>query len=266
MKNKSVFIIDESIDYINKLSKDLTSYENIYIVGYSTNGEEALEKLKIYREIDLLIIDMTTPGMNGYQILQEIKNNKSKYPLIKSIISQSDVINDYSKHLAEELGSNEFFRRPTNIDLILKVLFDSQSNEQNKANSLGMQDSINKKITRIMHTVGIPAHVKGYHFIREAIEMVIANPALIGQITKTLYPEIAIKFHTSTSKVERAIRHAIEIGWNRGNSEAVDEIFGYTISSNKCKPTNSEFIAMIADYIIINEENDEGMINKPIYL
>ena len=111
----------------------------------------------------------------------------------------------------------------------------------------------------MLHTVGIPAHVKGYHYLREAIEMCIKEPDLIGQITKNLYPDIAQKFDSSHTKVERAIIHAIEIGWNRGSEESINEIFGNTISSTKAKPTNSEFIAMMADYISITEgyENEK---------
>ena len=264
MKNKSVFIIDSRIDYIKELSRDLAVNSNVFVVGYAIDGEESLEKLKIYNELDLLVIDINVSKLDGFQIISEIRKNSNLYPNIKSIVCQSNIMNDHIQTLATTLGCPRVFKKPIDSEFILRECLGIKRDLSNHL-FINMHDSISKKITKIMHTVGIPAHLKGYHYIREAIEMTILDPTLIGQITKNLYPEIAKKFNSSTSKVERAIRHAIEIGWNRGNPKVVDEIFGYTIHVDKSKPTNSEFIAMIADYLSLEEVEREKQ-NEQIYL
>ena len=252
MKKKSVFIVDESMNYINELSREL-SKEEVYVIGYSLNGKDALEKIRRFSEIDVLIINLMLPIKDGFSVLQEIRDNKDYYPHIQFILCQSSIMNDHTIYMLNSLKVDQFILQPSTHENLINHL--KNFNKEKIINSSNSEkDSINKRITKVLHSVGIPAHIKGYHFIREAVDMVIENPSVIGQVTKCLYPSIAEKFDSSPTKVERAIRHAIELGWTRGDQDTIDEIFGYTISAIKAKPTNSEFIAMVADYISLNED------------
>ena len=262
MKKKSVFIVDDSINYVNELTRELAKEEDIFVVGHSLNGQDALDKIRMFYELDVLIINSVLPGKDGFQVMKEIKDNKQFYPQIKLILCQANLINDHIISLGANLGCHQFIQKPCTIQTYLNHI--RNNNIENKQITVPI-NSINKRITRLLHDVGIPAHIKGYHYIREAIDLVIKKPNIIGQVTKTLYPTIAETFDSSSTKVERAIRHAIEIGWNRGNPDVIDLIFGYTISANKAKPTNSEFIAMLADYLILNEDqemNSEYVLKK----
>ena len=248
MKKKSVFLVDDSKNYVDELNKELVN-EEVNVVGYSLNGEDALRKIKLFEDIDILVINSKLPIKDGFEVLKEIKTNQSIYPDIEFIILQVDVINERVINLIQSLKIDQvIFKEESNKRIIEQIRNVEETKE------LSERDEVNKRITKILHNVGIPAHIKGYNFIRHAVEMVIENPSVIGQVTKCLYPSIAIKFQSSPSKVERAIRHAIELGWSRGDQDTIDEIFGYTISAAKAKPTNSEFIAMVADYITLNED------------
>lgn len=253
MKKKKIFIVDESIDYIHELCDQLTLFKEIDVCGYALNGEEALKKIKKEDEIDILVINTILSYYDGVEVLNIIKSNQLEYPTIKLIFALSPIINDYIANKVSQVGVHHLISKANSINTIvnhMKLEF--------KQNILiNKHESVSRKITRLIHSIGIPAHVRGYHFIREAIELCLEDPLLIGQVTKSLYPEIAKKYNSSGSKVERAIRHAIEIGWNRGSYEAVNEIFGNTISLTKAKPTNSEFIAMLTDYVLITQNELE---------
>ena len=251
MKKKSIFIIDDNLPYINELTREFSKQEDLFVVGFSLNGEEALEKLKMYNDLDVLIINSVLPKRDGYDVLKNIKNYQDIYPNINLILVHSSLVNDYVLNKMSNVGVHHFIPKPSNIEtLINHIRMIDEKNIPIKQND----DSINIRITRLLHSLGIPAHIKGYHYIRTAVEMTIDNPSIIGQVTKTLYPNIALEYCSSSTKVERAIRHAIELGWTRGNPDVINQIFGYTISSFKAKPTNSEFIAMLADYIKLQED------------
>jgi two-component system response regulator (stage 0 sporulation protein A) len=254
MKKKSVFIVDSSVKYVNDLSKELSKEEDLFVVGWAVDGIDALEKMKVYSEIDVLIIHMIISGKDGFQVLKELKVNSNQYPKINLILCQSPIANDHIISLIGNLGGDHFFQKPTSYQTILEHIKSFESVTKKDDIKLDIL-TVNKRITRVLHNLGIPAHIKGYNYIRESIELTIDNPSIIGQVTKLLYPQIAEKYDSSTTKVERAIRHAIELGWSRGSQEVIDEIFGYTISASKAKPTNSEFIAMLGDYISIKVKN-----------
>ena len=249
MGKKNIFIVDDSMDYINTVSRRLASEESMVLIDYALDGKQALQKLQKYSSIDVLIVDLVTPVYDGYKLLKEISDNKMLYPDINYIICQSGIINDNLLSLLSSYGCDLFLLKPYSIE----VLIDHINNASNCKNKISTREqTIEKKITKVLHEVGIPAHIKGYEYLRTAINSSYENPEYFSQITKILYPEIAKKYKTTGSRVERAIRHAIEVAWNRGNIDAIDEIFGYTISASKAKPTNSEFIAMISDYIKMN--------------
>ena len=252
MKKKSVFVVDDSFNYINDLTNELSKQNGVFVVGNAVNGNDALQRIKTLHQLDILIINLILPNKNGYQVLKEIQEYREIYPNIQVIICQSNIINDHIASLVNNLGGHHLFQKTDSFDQLISCISNYCSIfDRDQVNT---ELSINKRITKILHSVGIPAHIKGYQYLRDAIEIAITDQSVIGQVTKSLYPIIAEKYRSSSTKVERAIRHAIELGWNRGSPEIIDDIFGYTISVIKAKPTNSEFIAMVADYINLDED------------
>lgn len=212
---------------------------------------------------DILLLDVIMPHLDGLGVLEKIEeSNISKKPLC---IMLSAVGQDKITQRAIELGAQYYIVKPFEIEVLIKRIKEIRNfkvtpfkgnyvSREIKAPYIEIEPSSKKDgknlealVTNVIHEVGVPAHIKGYQYLREAIMMAINNNDIINQITKQLYPEIAQKFKTTPSRVERAIRHAIEVAWGRGQTETVENIFGYTVSAAKGKPTNSEFIAMIAD-------------------
>lgn len=248
MRKKSVYVVDSSKEFITRITSLLASQNDMYCAGTSTNGKDALIQLKTLKDIDVIIIELIMPIMDGFALLNELKsyygNGRRPY-----IITTSSLVNQNILNLVTSLGSNQFILKPYEAESFIKDIRIVDLEKQSSSVSL------QKQITELLHEVGIPAHIKGYNYLRTAIEYSYENADYIGQVTKILYPEIARKYKTTGSRVERAIRHAIEVAWNRGNIDTIDDIFGYTISSSKAKPTNSEFIAMISDYLNIENRN-----------
>lgn len=250
MRKKAVYVVDSSDEFITRITTALTMQNDMYYAGSANNGKDALIQLKTLKDIDVILIELIMPIMDGFALLNELKayygNNKRPY-----IIATSSLVNQNILNLVTSLGANQFILRPYEVESFIKDirLIDTQK----ESTVLSLQ----KQITDLLHEVGIPAHIKGYNYLRTAIEYSYENSDYIGQVTKILYPEIAKIYKTTGSRVERAIRHAIEVAWNRGNIDTIDEIFGYTISSSKAKPTNSEFIAMISDYLNIENRNNK---------
>lgn len=251
MEKKTVFIIDDSPLLTNEIILSLSKEENISILGTSLNGKDGLSKLKKYKHIDVLILDMIIPLIDGFEVLKELNNNQESYPKIESIICQSDFVNENSINLLKKYNISQFILKPYSQEALLTQVKMATSSFKNDND---LQQALEENITSLLHEVGIPAHVKGYNYLRSAICSSYYDSEYIGQVTKLLYPDIANKYHTTSSRVERAIRHAIEIAWNRGNVDVIDEIFGYTISASKAKPTNSEFIAMLSDYLSLKNK------------
>ena len=195
------------------------------------------------------------PGIDGYQVCREIRA-KSNVPII--MLSAKGEI--FDKVLGLELGADDYIMKPFDNDMVInrikhiKNTMGHKVHENRKINAYESKNeyierNLESDVTNIIHEIGIPAHIKGYQYLREAIMMSVEDPDMLGSITKVLYPTIAKRYQTTSSRVERAIRHAIEVAWNRGKMETLDNLFGYTISTGKGKPTNSEFIALIADRI-----------------
>lgn len=251
MNKKSIFIINDSQDLIDQIKQETQRKEDIEVIGAYTSSKEALLRLKQCNSVDMLLVELVLPELDGYEIIREIIENKESYPHINLIVAQSTLVNPSVLSMVNKSGANLFIQKPYKIQSLLKML-NSDIIENEKVNK--DEIDLEKRITKILHDVGIPAHIKGYSYLRTAIYCSYNNSDYIGQVTKVLYPEIAKKYKTTGSRVERAIRHAIEVAWNRGNVDTIDDIFGYTISASKAKPTNSEFIAMISDYISVENE------------
>ncbi len=250
---KRIILTDDNMDYINILSEGIDNINGYSVVKKCTSGKELLDILKT-ESIDVLVLDVFVKDVDGLLVLEELSKNSSlNRP--KSIILTAAFSNDKIMQTASKLGADYFMIKPFTADSLARIIgmldFDSTESsnviDMNAGSKSENKISLDAEITSLLHEVGVPAHIKGYLYLRESITKVYHNIELLGAITKTLYPEVAKKYKTTSSRVERAIRHAIEVAWNRGNVDAISEIFSYTINYNKSKPTNSEFIAMIAD-------------------
>ena len=265
MKEKiTVLIADDNQEFSMTLATYLKNQDDMVVVGRAKDGNEALDMIANYMP-DVVLLDVIMPHLDGIGVLEKlnmIKMNKKPICIMLSAVGQDKIT-----RRAVELGAEYYVVKPFDIELLITRIrelkhykptqnnnFISRESQGTKQRYIDLSRNIGKKeenleamVTNVIHEVGVPAHIKGYQYLREAIMMVVNDIDVINQITKSLYPKIAYKFNTTPSRVERAIRHAIEVAWGRGQQEAVESIFGYTISAAKGKPTNSEFIAMIAD-------------------
>jgi len=275
----TILIADDNPDFANTLTGYIEEDSEFEIIAIARDGKEAIEMI-LNTEPDVVLLDVIMPHLDGIGVLERINAAKmKKNPLC---IMLSAVGQDKITQRALELGAEYYAIKPFDIITLLQRIKEIRkyrqqpqfinsninsyniNNINNNMNSYMAreikapyieispekkkdQENLEALVTNVIHEVGVPAHIKGYQYLREAIMMVVNNIDIINQITKQLYPEIAFKYATTPSRVERAIRHAIEVAWGRGQSDTVENIFGYTISAAKGKPTNSEFIAMIAD-------------------
>lgn len=246
----SVLIANEKQEETNEIVEKLTKENKEMKISTTISGKEAIESLK-EGCFDLLIVDLILTGVDGFEVIEEAKKiNKNIKVVVLSALSSDTFIKK-----ATNLGVDYYLLKPINVDVLSKRiedLFDSVEGGSVVLSKMDGDKEIEEKITNIFITVGIPAHIKGYQFLREAIKLAMENPDIINSITKKLYPSIAERFETSASKVERAIRHAIEVAWNRGKIENINSIFGLTVYSNNEKPTNGEFIALVADKMLLD--------------
>lgn len=250
MKKKSIFVVEGDKNLLASISRLLSMQDDMYLIGSASNGKDALIQLKTIREVDIILTELVMPVMDGFALLNELNavyNGRSDRPYI---IASSGLVNQNVLNMITALGANQFLLKPYELSALMQNLRMVSDTKKVEAKE---EITLEKQITDLLHEIGIPAHIKGYNYLRTAITYSYSNSDYIGQVTKILYPEIARKYKTTGSRVERAIRHAIEVAWNRGNIDTIDQIFGYTISCTKAKPTNSEFIAMISDYL--NVEN-----------
>jgi len=245
MKKNRLIIADENEEILNNIEKEFTE-DRFEIVGRATDGEQLLNMVKTM-QVDVIITDIVLPKIDAYSVLDYIKeNNLNINVIIHSSLSLTGFMNK-----AISLGAKYYAIKPFDISTLKSRVVEVLSNEFSSNTHGQITNQMEEKITNIFITVGIPAHIKGYQFLREAIKLAIVNPEIINSITKKLYPTIADKYSTSASKVERAIRHAIEVAWNRGKIENINNLFGIKVYSSNEKPTNGEFIALVADKMLI---------------
>ena len=261
MSKIKLAIVDGSLDMINEEKNYLTQNGGYDIVCVCNDGENAVEKIT-ESGAEVVVLDLVLSSKDGFEVLEKIKQKK---PSTKVVITTA-LVGDSFVHKAMQMGASDFVIKPFSMELLdkkINTLFREQSNilsQQAMVDSVvsGYQRinssnrTLDEKISNIFITVGIPAHIKGYQFLREAIKMAVDSPEIVNSITKKLYPSIAERFGTSASKVERAIRHAIEVAWNRGKIENINSVFGLQVYGTNEKPTNGEFIALVADKMIID--------------
>lgn len=255
----SVLIADDNKEFCSILNDYLLNQKDIVVTGIAKDGREALELIQ-QKQPDLVVLDIIMPHLDGLGVLEKL--NGMDLDKMPRVIVLSAVGQDKITQQAITLGADYYVVKPFDMDIFTKrirEMFSTQDVETKRrsvstqvvqreaaATSRGPID-LETEITSIIHEIGVPAHIKGYMYLREAITMVVNDMELLSAVTKELYPSIAKKYNTTASRVERAIRHAIEVAWGRGQVDAINKLFGYTVHNEKGKPTNSEFIAIIAD-------------------
>ena len=261
MEKLNVAIADDNERMLRLLGDIIESDDELNVVGVARDGEEAYHVIKA-KEPDVVLLDIVMPKLDGLGVLDRVSQDTSikKHPafIMISAIGQEKITED-----AFARGADYYIMKPFDNDIVLSRIKNvrrpaaGRGAEVRKVNAYEKAEETKERnleadVTDIIHEIGVPAHIKGYQYLREAIMMSVEDPAMISSITKILYPTIAKRFQTTPSRVERAIRHAIEVAWSRGRMETLDAMFGYTIDTGKGKPTNSEFIALIVDKICLD--------------
>lgn len=254
MEKIKVCLVDDNKELVSMLEGYVSAQDDMEVIGIAYNGQECLNMLKD-RNPDVLVLDIIMPHLDGLAVLEKLRMmDKPKQPnvIMLTAFGQEDVTKK-----AVDLGASYFILKPFDMENLTSHIRQVSGKPSaivkrplpafRSSISDGKPKNLDASITSIIHEIGVPAHIKGYMYLREAISMVYNDIELLGSITKVLYPDIAKKYNTTASRVERAIRHAIEVAWSRGNIESISSLFGYTVSMSKAKPTNSEFIAMVAD-------------------
>ena len=242
-KRTSILIADNSEEFCSALSTALQRTERFAIVGTACDGEQAIGLLE-ERKPDILVLDLMLAKKDGLSILKSM----AAWERRPAVVATSGFMTDYVASAAAGLGVAYLILKPCDMDALVDRLEELRG-EAGRSIPIRRApgQSIEALVTGIIHEIGVPAHIKGYQYLREAIIIAVNDMDVINAITKVLYPQVAKTFQTTPSRVERAIRHAIEVAWDRGDLDTLQRFFGYTVSNTKGKPTNSEFIALIAD-------------------
>jgi two-component system, response regulator, stage 0 sporulation protein A len=257
-----VVLADDNREFTELLKDYINNQGDMEVIAVAFNGNEVFRIFETEGIPDVLILDIIMPHLDGLAVLEHIRSievGKQPKVIMLTAFGQEEVTKK-----AVELGASYYILKPFDMDVLanrIRQVAGSSTSYTIKPmmkpqSAMPKVRTLDQNITSIIHEIGVPAHIKGYMYLREAITMVYNDVELLGSITKVLYPDIAKKFNTTASRVERAIRHAIEVAWSRGNMDSIGSLFGYTVSNSKAKPTNSEFIAMVADKLRI--ENRVG--------
>lgn len=245
MEKTRLLIIDDNKNLVDMIEEFFLDHKFIKVSLKAYSGEEGIKLIENrINDYDAIILDLIMPNKDGIYVLEEMKRKNINKPVIISTSYNSDSM----IRRVSEYGVQYFLLKPYELsDLENRIIELSNACEKENKNINIYHNNLQISVTKILHELGVPSHIKGYQYIREGILLLYNNPEMIGGITKELYPEIADKFNTTVSRVERAIRHAIEVSWNRGDWDLMEEIFGHSVDIDKAKPTNSEFIVTVAD-------------------
>jgi len=262
MAHLNVAIGDDNERILEILGEIVNSDKDLTLVGKANNGEEMYQIIK-NKEPDVVLLDLIMPKMDGLSVMDEVHKDKNlkKVPefIIVTAVGQEKITED-----AFRKGASYYIMKPFQNETVLNRIKHIQQEVQHythngKSSALNTNEitecNLEDQVTHMIHEIGIPAHIKGYHYLRDAIMMAVDDMDVLNAITKILYPTVAKKHQTTSSRVERAIRHAIEVAWSRGKIDILDKLFGYTVSNGKGKPTNSEFIALVADTIRLEQKH-----------
>ena len=249
---RSVLLADANEEFRGMLREVIEKTEEFAVVGSTGDGTEALQILE-QQKPDVAVIDVVLPGTDGLGILRRLKEQEAR----TKVIMLSAFCTDQVVAEAMNLGATYFLPKPCEAQTLLdrmNTAFGQPATPEERAVAL------KNRVTAVIHEIGVPAHIKGYQYLREAIIIAVNDLEVINAVTKVLYPAVAKRFATTPSRVERAIRRAIEVAWDRGDLETLQKYFGYTVSNAKGKPTNSEFIAMIADRLLLEQKHGNGLL------
>ena len=239
----TVMIADNTDEFCANLTAALKRAGGFQIIGTANDGEQAIRMIT-ERQPDILVLDLMLAKQDGLSVLKAVSAMERK-PVT---LATSHFVTDYVAATAANLGVRYLMMKPCDMSALVERLEELRTGENSQSATLPRNDSsIESLVTSVIHEIGVPAHIKGYQYLREAIIIAVGDMDVINAITKVLYPQVAKTFQTTPSRVERAIRHAIEVAWDRGDLDTLQRFFGYTVSNTKGKPTNSEFIALIAD-------------------
>jgi len=254
MNKIRVLMIDDNIELVSMIKEYFNNHASIEVVLEASNGEEGLNLAKTrMQDYDVIVLDLIMPKKDGVSVLEDLKREEiDKKIIVLTSYNAQDMIRKVS-----EMGVNYFMLKPFELsDLERRIEDCGEIKSYNRTSIDIYHNNLQISITQILHQLGVPSHIKGYQYIREGISIIYERPEVIGGITKELYPDIASKFDTTVSRVERAIRHAIEVSWNRGDWDLMEEIFGHSVDIDKAKPTNSEFIVTVADKLRLEFQKD----------
>ncbi len=244
MDKIKLIVIDDNVELVKALKEYFEDNKDIKVSLTAYNGQEGFNLIKNKQnEYDMIILDLIMPVKDGIYVLDAMReNNIDKDVIVTTSYNATETIREVS-----EFGVNYYLLKPFDLADLEKRILDCKNRKSSTKNLDFRHNNLQLSISKILHELGIPSHIKGYQYIREGISIIYDHPETIGGITKELYPELANHFETTVSRVERAIRHAIEVSWNRGNWDLMEEIFGHSVDIDRAKPTNSEFIVTIAD-------------------
>ena len=250
----TVMIADNTEEFCSTLSTILQRTEGFKVLGIANDGEQAI-RMVTERKPNILVLDMMLAKKDGISVLKALSNMEQR----PTVLATSGFITDYVASAAANLGVQYLMLKPCDMSALVDRLEEIRGGQNPKALATrgSGQQNIETLVTNIIHEIGVPAHIKGYQYLREAIIIAVEDMDVINAITKILYPQVAKTFQTTPSRVERAIRHAIEVAWDRGDLDTLQRFFGYTVSNTKGKPTNSEFIALIADKLQLQLKSSE---------
>ena len=252
MENRvKILIADGNEEFCGHVKRRLEQVPGYEIVGTAADGQRAVELMRVTKP-DILVLDLMLSKLDGIAVLKKARE-MDKPP---AALVLTGFMTEYVANMAASLGVQYFMTKPCELDAVAERIREIVAIErQSKSSARRGEINIEAMVTSIIHEIGVPAHIKGYQYLREAIMIAVQDMDVINAITKVLYPQVAKTFATTPSRVERAIRHAIEVAWDRGDLETLQRFFGYTVSNTKGKPTNSEFIALIADKLQLQLKN-----------
>jgi len=245
MDKVKLLVVDDNENLVGMIEEYFKDNDNIIVNLKAHDGNTGLELIKNNQnDYDVIVLDLIMPNKDGMSVLEDMKSlGLNKKVIVSTSYNSPDVIRKIS-----EMGVSYYLLKPYDMKELNKRVMEISNKIKNENTNIDFgYSNLQVSITKILHELGIPSHIKGYQYIRNAIGIIYEHPETIGGITKELYPELAGKFDTTVSRVERAIRHAIEVSWNRGNWDTMEDIFGHSVDIDKAKPTNSEFIVTIAD-------------------
>ena len=249
-KKIRILLADADMEFRGLIAAALAEEEDMEVLGTTDNGAELISLVQIHQP-DLIILDLVLRQEDGLAVLNILRNAPDQ----PRVLVISSVFSGVPSEIFTRMGVDYFLLKPVNFSTVKeRVRQLCSQGSYLTATPPGQDVSLQAEVTAIIHEIGVPAHIKGYQYLREAIIIAVQDLEVINAVTKVLYPEVAKRFNTTASRVERAIRHAIEVAWDRGDLETLQKYFGYTVSNAKGKPTNSEFIAMIADRLQLQRQ------------